>query len=135
MLHHQRIYIIIVLINLRNRISMKEKTDIDVFARPRDLNKINDLTGNMYEGVVILSKRANQLAKEEKEELVGKLAEFAPKSDNLEEVFDNREQMEISAHYERLPKPSLVSLQELFEDKIYFRNPTTTTPEIEETKE
>jgi len=78
---------------------MKEDTNIPVDAIPRDLSNLNDVTGNLYEAIVILSKRANQLAKEEKEELLHKLADFAPKTDNLEEYFDNREQMEISAHY------------------------------------
>ncbi|MEA3494755.1 MAG: DNA-directed RNA polymerase subunit omega [Bacteroidota bacterium] len=103
---------------------MKERINVDRYANPRDITIINNLTGNLYESVAVLAKRANQLAKEEKEELHEKLDEFAPRTDNLEEIFDNREQMEISAHYERLPKASLVSLFEyLNDDNIYFRNP------------
>lgn len=102
---------------------MKQRTDIDVWAKPQDINLIKSLTGNVYKSIVVISKRANQLAVEEKEELLQKLADFAPKSDNLEEIFDNREQIEISSHYEKLPKPSLVAIQELYEDAIYFRDP------------
>ena len=100
---------------------MIDTSNISVVVKPRDLNKINNLTGNIYNSVVVVSKRANALAKEEKEELILKLAEFAPKNDNLEEIFDNREQMEISAHYERLPKPTLVAMEELLLNRIYYR--------------
>jgi DNA-directed RNA polymerase subunit K/omega len=100
---------------------MIDTSNISVVVKPRDLNKVNDLTGNIYHSVVVVSKRANALAKQEKEELILKLAEFAPKNDNLEEIFDNREQMEISAHYERLPKPTLIAMEELLTDKIYYR--------------
>lgn len=110
---------------------MKEEKIIPVEAIPRDLNEINDITGNLYESIVIIGKRANQLAREEKEELVQKLADFAPKTDNLEEFFDNREQMEISAHYERRPKPTIVSCEEFLDGKIYFRNPAKDKEEQE----
>ncbi|MBL6964287.1 MAG: DNA-directed RNA polymerase subunit omega [Bacteroidetes bacterium] len=103
---------------------MEKMNSIEVFAVSRDLNKIREATGNLYQSLVILGKRANQIAMNEKEELGQKLAEFAPKNDTLEEIFDNREQMEISAHYEKLPKPSLVATEELINDKIYFRVPT-----------
>jgi len=81
-------------------------------------------TYNIYESLVIISKRANQISAEMKEELNSKLSEFNQQSDNLEEVFENREQIEISKYYERLPKPTLISLQEYSEDKIYHRNPS-----------
>jgi len=80
-------------------------------------------TGNIYETVIIVSRRANQIAVEMKQELNKKLEEFASYTDNLEEVFENREQIEISKFYERLPKPTLISLQELEEGKIFYRNP------------
>lgn len=80
-------------------------------------------TGNVYESLVVISKRANQIASEMKEELNSKLSEFNTSSDNLEEVFENREQIEISKYYERLPKPTLIAINEFNEDKIYFRNP------------
>lgn len=90
----------------------------------RDLRELDKETGNIYESIVIISKRANQISVDLKEELNGKLAEFATTNDNLEEVFENREQIEISKHYERLPKPSLVAIDDFLGDKVYFRNPT-----------
>jgi DNA-directed RNA polymerase subunit K/omega len=88
-----------------------------------DLRGFDTETGNIYETLVIIAKRANQISAEMKEELNGKLAEFASTSDNLEEIFENREQIEISKYYERLPKPTLIAIQEFQEGKIYFRNP------------
>lgn len=90
----------------------------------RDLREIDEKTGNIYESIVVISKRANQIAADVKEELNGKLAEFATTNDNLEEVFENREQIEISKFYERLPKPTLVAVDEFLNDKVYFRNPS-----------
>ena len=89
----------------------------------RDLRELDVTTGNLYESIVIMSKRANQISNNIKEELHQKLSEFASSNDNLEEVFENREQIEISKHYERLPKPTLVAIQEFLEEKVYFRNP------------
>lgn len=89
----------------------------------RDLRELDKGTDNIYESLVIMSKRANQLSNNIKEELHQKLSEFASSNDNLEEVFENREQIEISKYYERLPKPSLVAIQEFLEDKVYYRNP------------
>src|ERR1700679_1316756 len=89
----------------------------------RDLREFDVETGNIYESLVIMSKRANQISNNIKEELHQKLSEFASANDNLEEVFENREQIEISKYYEKLPKPSLVAIQEFLEDKIYYRNP------------
>ena len=89
----------------------------------RDVDKLDAPTGNIYESVVIISKRANQISVEMKQELNRKLEEFAYYTDNLEEVFENREQIEISKFYERLPKPTLISLQEFLDNEIYFRNP------------
>jgi DNA-directed RNA polymerase subunit K/omega len=93
----------------------------------RDLDKLEAPTGNIYETVMIISKRSNQISVEMKQELNRKLEEFAYYTDNLEEVFENREQIEISKFYERLPKPTLISLQEFFDNEIYARNPTKTT--------
>ena len=89
----------------------------------RDVDKLDAPTGNIYESVVIISKRANQISVEMKQELNRKLEEFAYYTDNLEEVFENREQIEISKFYERLPKPTLISLQEFLDDEVYHRNP------------
>ena len=89
----------------------------------RDLRELDIKTQNVYESIVVISKRANQISANLKEELHGKLAEFASSNDNLEEVFENREQIEISKHYERMPKASLVAIDEFIHDKIYYRNP------------
>lgn len=93
----------------------------------RDIDNLTRQTGNIYETVIIVARRANQIAVEMKQELNKKLEEFASYSDNLEEIFENREQIEISKFYERLPKPSLIALQELEEGKIFFRNPEKTS--------
>ncbi len=87
----------------------------------RNINELTKPTDNIYESVVILSKRANQINHEIKQELDRKLEEFASYTDNLEEVFENREQIEISRFYERLPKPTLIAIDELTNENIYFR--------------
>jgi DNA-directed RNA polymerase subunit K/omega len=104
-----------------------KKTTADLTTTTRDLRDFDSKTGNIYESISIISKRANQISGEIKEELTNKLAEFATTTDNLEEIFENREQIEISRFYERLPKPSLIAIQEFFDDKIYYRNPVTET--------
>jgi DNA-directed RNA polymerase subunit K/omega len=90
----------------------------------RDVRELDKKTDNIYESIVIISKRANQIANNMKEELHNKLSEFASANDNLEEVFENREQIEISKHYEKMPKPTLVAIDEFLNDKVYFRNPS-----------
>lgn len=90
----------------------------------RDLRELDTTTDNVYESLVIIAKRANQISNNIKEELHQKLSEFASSNDNLEEVFENREQIEISKHYEKLPKPVLVAIQEFLDGKVYYRNPT-----------
>ena len=100
-----------------------KKTKAAQTTVPRDLEILTRETGNVYETVVILSKRANQIAYELKEELNQKLQEFASFTDNLEEIFENREQIEISKFYERLPKPTLIAFEEWEESQIYHRNP------------
>ncbi len=89
----------------------------------RNMELLTKDTGNIYETVIIVSRRSNQISVEMKQELNKKLEEFASYTDNLEEVFENREQIEISKFYERLPKPTLIALQELEEGKIFYRNP------------
>ncbi len=89
----------------------------------RDLLQYEKGTGNIYESLVVIAKRANHISSELKEELQNKLSEFTASTDNLEEVFENREQIEISKFYERLPKPVLIALQEYLDGKIYHRNP------------
>ena len=87
----------------------------------RDLDKLDKETGNIYESVRIIAKRSNKISVDLKQELNRKLEEFAYYTDNLEEVFENREQIEISKFYERLPKPVLIATQEFIEGKLYFR--------------
>ena len=106
-----------------------KKTKAPLTTVTRDLNEL-DGTSNIYQTVMVASKRANQISVEMKQELNRKLEEFASYTDNLEEVFENPEQIEISKFFERLPKPSLISLQELSEDQIYFR--INEAPEIEQ---
>ena len=87
----------------------------------RDVDKLAVNTGNVYESLVIISKRARQIAIKQKEELNSKLAEFASSVDNLEEVFENREQIEISKFYERMPKPATLATEEFIEGKVMYR--------------
>ena len=89
----------------------------------RDLSDLAENVGNIYETVKILGKRANQISVVMKQDLDAKLLEFASYSDNLEEVFENHEQIEISRFYEKLPKPTLLAIDELEHDEIYSRNP------------
>ncbi len=89
----------------------------------RNLSDLAERVGNIYETVRILSKRSNQIAVEMKQDLDAKLQEFASYSDNLEEVFENHEQIEISRFYEKLPKPTLLAIDEWEHDEIYNRNP------------
>ena len=100
-----------------------KKVKSDRSAVTRTVRDFDQETGNIYESVVIISKRANQISMEMKEELDRKIAEFASPTDNLEEVFENREQIEIARFYERVPKPTLIAVQEFLDDKIYYRNP------------
>lgn len=101
-----------------------KKVNAEVTTVTRDLREFDTATGNIYESLVVIAKRANQIGTELKEELNQKLSEFAPNSDNLEEVFENREQIEISKHYERMSKPTLIAAQEFLDGQIYHRNPS-----------
>jgi DNA-directed RNA polymerase subunit K/omega len=101
------------------------KSNASVTTVTRNLDSLTKDTANLYETVIIVARRSNQIAVEMKQELNKKLEEFASYTDNLEEVFENREQIEISKFYERLPKPTLIALQELEENKIFWRNPET----------
>lgn len=94
----------------------------------RKLTDLDGQTGNIYESVVIIGKRANQISTDMKQELTRKLADFSSTTDSLEETFENREQIEISRYYERLPKPAIVATEEFLEGKVYFRD---NTPEQE----
>ncbi len=100
-----------------------KKLNAETEAVTRTMKDFDEETGNIYESLAILSKRANQIGQDLKEELHEKIEEFASASDNLEEIFENREQIEIARFYERLPKPTLLAIQEFLEGKIYHRNP------------
>ncbi len=98
-----------------------KKTNAANSTITHNVNKLSQEVGNIYESVMIMSKRSNQIAAELKIELNKKLQEFASYTDNLEEVFENREQIEISKYYERLPKPTLIAVDEFLNGKIYYR--------------
>jgi len=100
-----------------------KKTNAPVTTITRNMNELSEDTQNVYQTIAIISKRANQISMDIKQELNSKLEEFASYSDNLEEVFENREQIEISKFYERLPKPTLMAAEEYIEKKIYYRIP------------
>jgi DNA-directed RNA polymerase subunit K/omega len=89
----------------------------------RDLDKVSEETGNIYEALHLVGQRAKQISNNLKEELKGKLSDFASTVDNLEEVFENKEQIEISKFYERMPKPSTLAMEEYLEGKLYHRYP------------
>lgn len=101
----------------------------------RDLKDFEDVTGNIYESIVVMSKRANQISVDLKEELTGKLEEFATTSDNLEEIFENREQIEISKFYEKLPKPHAMAVEEFLAKKIYHRKPEVPLTTLDHSEE
>jgi DNA-directed RNA polymerase subunit K/omega len=88
-----------------------------------DRTEIEAPTGNIYEAICVIAKRASQINSELREELVEKLDEFATHNDGLEEVFENREQIEVSKFYERLPKSTAIAVEEWLEGRVYYRNP------------
>ena len=100
-----------------------KRTNAPTNTVTRNIMDLCDETGNIYESIAIIGKRANQISMDIKNELSKKLQEFASVNDNLDEVFENREQIEISRYYEKLPKPTLIATQEFIEGKIYYRNP------------
>ncbi len=100
----------------------KSKSPVNTVTR--DVVELWKDTGNIYESVAIIAKRANQISIEIKQDLSKKLAEFASYNDSLEEVFENREQIEISRYYEKLPKPVLLATQEFLDGNIYWRDPS-----------
>ncbi|GAA0871644.1 DNA-directed RNA polymerase subunit omega [Gangjinia marincola] len=99
-----------------------KKSDAPVSTVTFNRNEIDTPTDNIYEAIAIISKRATQINSETKKELLEKLDEFATYTDNLDEIFENKEQIEVSKFYERLPKPHALAVQEWLEDKIYYRD-------------
>ena len=102
-----------------------KRTTVPMTTKTRNTNEISEKTGNIYESVIICSKRADQINAEIRQELYEKLEEFASFADNLEEIHENREQTEVSKYYEKLPKPSLIALEEFLENKTYFKRAYT----------
>ncbi|HNP69171.1 MAG TPA: DNA-directed RNA polymerase subunit omega [Aequorivita sp.] len=99
-----------------------KNSDAPINTVTLDKNKIDEPTNNIYEAISIISKRAAQINGDIKKELLEKLDEFATYNDSLEEIFENKEQIEVSKFYERLPKPHALAVQEWLENKIYYRN-------------
>ncbi|MCB7479668.1 DNA-directed RNA polymerase subunit omega [Christiangramia sediminis] len=99
-----------------------KKIDAPVNTTTINRNKVDAPTGNIYEAISIVAKRAGQINGEIKKELLEKLDEFATYNDSLDEIFENKEQIEVSKFYERLPKPQSLAIQEWLDDKIYYRN-------------
>lgn len=112
-----------------------KKSKAPVNTVTRNLRELWEPTDNIYESVAIIAKRANQISVEIKQDLSKKLAEFASYNDSLDEVFENREQIEISRFYEKLPKPTLLATQEFLDGNIYWRDPSKKDDELDEQAE
>ena len=104
-----------------SRLRRQIGTSLTNLLETRDINQIKGKTGNTYESIAIIAKRANQINIALKEELHNKLEEFASHTDSLEEIHENKEQIEISKAYEKMPNPSLLATQEFLDNKIYYR--------------
>ena len=104
-------------------IQREKYQDVNTTTVTRNITDFEKGTGNIYESLAVVSKRANQISAQLKEELNDQLQEFNIPTETLEEVFENREQIEISKQYERMPKPTLIAAKEFLEGKIYYRNP------------
>lgn len=102
---------------LRRQLSTSTSNNIET----RDINDLKNKTGNLYESIAVIAKRANQINISLKEELHNKLEEFASHTDSLEEIHENKEQIEISRAYERMPNPALLATQEFMDSKVYHR--------------
>ncbi|MCI6549312.1 MAG: DNA-directed RNA polymerase subunit omega [Prevotella sp.] len=107
------------------------KSKAPVNTVTRNIMELCKDTGNIYESVAIIAKRANQISQEIKQDLNKKLAEFASYNDSLEEVFENREQIEISRYYEKLPKATLLATEEFVEGNVYWRDPAKDKDELQ----
>jgi len=101
---------------------MEKKTSTPVSTVTRDMTSLAEPVGNIYQTVAIIAKRANQISNDIKQELERKLSDFSTLTDNLEEIHENREQIEVSRYYEKMPKPTLRAIKEFEDGKIYYRN-------------
>ena len=106
-----------------------KKTDAPVSSVTYDRNEIDAPTDNIYEAISVIAKRAEQINTDIRRELIDKLEEFATYNDSLEEIFENKEQIEVSKFYEKLPKPHALAVKEWLDDKIYHRNTEDPQPE------
>jgi len=104
-----------------SRLRRQHNANLSNNIEAKDLNELKSRTGNVYESIAIIAKRANQINISLKEELHSKLEEFASHTDSLEEVHENKEQIEISRAYEKMPNPAILATQEFMEDKVYHR--------------
>ena len=104
-----------------SKLRRQQSANTSSVVEPKKLSELKDKTGNLYESIAIIAKRANQINITIKEELHNKLEEFASHTDSLEEIHENKEQIEISRAYERMPNPALLATAEFLEDKIYYR--------------
>ena len=102
-----------------------KKTNAPVNTVTYDRNQIDEPTENIYESISIIARRADQINTEIKKELIDKLEEFATYNDSLEEIFENKEQIEVSKFYEKLPKPTAIAIEEWQSNAIYYRTPET----------
>ena len=100
-----------------------KKTNATKTTVTNNTELFEDKVGNIYSAIVALDKRSNQISSEIKEELLVKLDEFATQNDNLDEVFENKEQIEVSKFYEKLPKPTLIAIRELLDDELFVKTP------------
>jgi len=109
-----------------------KKTNVPENIVTREMIKLGETTGNVYETVRIIGKRSNEISVDIKQDLGKKLQEFSSTVDSLEEVFENREQIEISRYFERIPKPTLIATEEFLNKEIYYRNPAKEKEKLEE---
>ncbi len=100
-----------------------KKLKIDLFAKTKDIRQYDKDTDNYYKSIVIMSKRADQIASDLKQEFQESSQQYSPTNESLEEVYENREQIELSKFYEQLPKPTQIALYEFENDQVYFKDP------------
>lgn len=104
-----------------NKLRRKQTANVPNVVETKHLIDVKDKTGNLYESIAIIAKRANQISISIKEELHSKLEEFASHTDSLEEIHENKEQIEISKAFERMPNPAILATHEFMDDQIYYR--------------
>jgi hypothetical protein len=111
-----------------------KRTKADTSIKTRNLNDFDTLTGNLYETIAMLSKRSDQISADLKQELYKKIEDFAVATDSLDEIHENKEQIELAKFYEQLPKPYLIAIKEYMDEKLVYKNPTTKVGVEEEQK-